>query len=121
MAEVLSVMFPEGIAETIAEYAADVIEWETVYGSAEIYKTKHILTYGGGPEGGYVYFYREREPGWYEWQREWFKPPVYSKVVGVIAIFWDDGVERIGVVPYDYEPPEDEEITIMSDDIMQEQ
>ncbi len=34
------------------------------YGSVNIYKTEHVVTYGGGPEGGYVYFYKERDPGW---------------------------------------------------------
>ena len=34
----------------------DEIEWETLYGWTMIYQTKHYLTYGGGPEGGYVYF-----------------------------------------------------------------
>jgi hypothetical protein len=124
MTEVLSAMFPPGVAETIDEYATDateVVEWMTVYGATEIYKTKHIITYGGGPEGGYVYFYRERVAGWYEWHRDWMQPPAYTKVDGQIAIFWADGVERIGVVPWDYEPEEDEDITIMTDDIMQEQ
>ena len=34
----------------------DEIEWETLYGWTVIYQTKHYITYGGGPEGGYVYF-----------------------------------------------------------------
>ncbi|MFM7989092.1 MAG: hypothetical protein ACKPKO_58240, partial [Candidatus Fonsibacter sp.] len=36
-----------------------------------IYKTKHIVLYDGGPEGGYVYFYKERRPIWYRWERNW--------------------------------------------------
>ncbi len=55
------------------------MEWETVYGSAKIYKSKHLVTYGGGPEGGYVYFYKERDPGWYRWHRTWFQPPTYTR------------------------------------------
>ena len=90
-----------------------------MYGSTVIYKTKHMITYGGGPEGGYVYFYQEREAGWYKWERGWFQEPAYEKVDGQVAIFWDDGVERIGVVPHDYEPDEDEDITIMDDELMQ--
>ena len=35
---------------------ADDIEWETLYGWITIYQTKHYITYGGGPEGGYVYW-----------------------------------------------------------------
>ena len=43
----------------------------------------------------------------------------YTKVDGQIAIWWDDDVEKIGVVPHDYEPDEDEDIRVMDDDIMQ--
>ena len=34
----------------------DEDEWETLYGCTEIYETQHYLTYGGSPEGGYVFF-----------------------------------------------------------------
>ena len=120
MAELLNQLFPEGIAENIADFILPPpIEWTTVYGSTKIYQTKHIVTYGGGSEGGFVYFYREREAGWYSWGRGWFQPAVYTKVDGKIAIWWDDDVERIGVVPHDYEPDEDEDIRVMDDDIMQ--
>ena len=119
MAELLNQLFPDDIAVNIAEYIPPPIEWTTVYGSTKIYQTKHIVTYGGGPEGGFVYFYREREAGWYSWDRGWFQQAVYTKVDGKIAIWWDDDVERIGVVPHDYEPDEDEDIRIMDDDIMQ--
>ena len=120
MAELLNQLFPEGIAENIADFILPPpIEWSTVYGSTKIYQTKHIITYGGGPEGGFVYFYREREAGWYSWDRGWFQQAVYTKVDGKIAIWWDDDVERIGVVPHDYEPDEDEDIRVMDDDIMQ--
>ena len=117
MTEMLNELFPDDIAENIAEFMPVVIEWATVHGSTEIYKTKHIITYGGGPEGGFVYFYREREAGWYSWDRGWFQSAVYTKVDGQIAIWLDDDVERIGVVPHDYEPGEDE--TIMDDELMQ--
>ena len=121
MVEVLSHVFPEGVVDHIAELIPEdpEIEWEEVFGSTVIYKTKHLITFGGGPEGGYVYFYREREAGWYKWERGWFQPPAYTKVDGQIAIFWDDGVERIGVVPHDYEPEDGDDITIMDDDLMQ--
>jgi hypothetical protein len=120
MAEVLNQILPEGLAEQIAEYAAPDVEWETVYGSKMIWRTKHFITYDGGPEGGYVYFYKEREAGWYKWERGWFQPPTYTEVDGQIAIWWDDDrVERIGVVPHDYEPDEDKNIVIMDDEIMQ--
>ena len=117
MAELLNQLFPEGIVENIADFIPPPIDWSTVHGSTKIYQTKHIITYGGGPEGGFVYFYREREAGWYSWDRGWFQPAVYTKVDGKIAVWWDDDVEKIGVVPHDYEPGEDE--TIMDDELMQ--
>ena len=47
----------------------------------------HYITHGGGPEGGYVYFYREREAGWYKWERDWLRPPTYTKLeTGVVAM-----------------------------------
>ena len=120
MTEILNQLFPDDIAVNIAEYIPPPIDWTTVYGSTVIYKTKHIITFGGGPDGGFVYFYREREAGWYSWTRDWFRSPVYTKVDGKIAIWWDDdGVEKISVVPPDYEPDADDNIRIMEDDIMQ--
>ena len=122
MTEVLSQIFPEGVAENIVEFIPEQedVAWETVYGSTTIYRTKHLITYGGGPEGGYVYFFRERAPGWYSRHRDWFKEAEYTKLDGrVLAIWWDDGVERIGVVPLDYEPDEDEDITILDNEHME--
>ena len=117
MTEVLNLVFPEGIVDLIAELVPQdpEVEWESLYGSTTIYRTKHFITYGGGPEGGYVYFYREREAGWYSWERNWGTPPVYTKVEGQIAFCFGDS-ELIAVVPHDYEPPEDEEIIIASED-----
>ena len=121
MVQALTRFLPDDMLDRIAAYyAAPEIEWDTVYGSTMIYKTKHIITYGGGPDGGYVYFYKERESGWYSWERGWHTPPSYQKLDGQIAIWWDDGTEKIGVVPHDYEPDEDEDITIMSAEIMEE-
>ena len=122
MTEVLSQIFPEGVAENIVEFIPEQedVAWETVYGSTTTYRTKHFITYGGGPEGGYVYFFRERAPGWYSWHRDWFKEAEYTKLDGrVLAIWWDDGVERMGVVPLDYEPDEDEDITILDNEHME--
>jgi len=122
MTEVLSQIFPEGVAENIVEFIPEQedVAGETVYGSTTIYRTKHIITYGGGPEGGYVYFFRERAPGWYSWHRDWFKEAVYTKLDGqVLAVWWDDGVERVGVVPLDYEPDENEDIRILDNEHME--
>ena len=70
MVEVLNQILPEGVVDQIAELIPEdpEIEWDTVYGTTVIWRTKHTITYGGGPEGGYVYFYRERERGWYKWE-----------------------------------------------------
>ena len=101
------------------------MDWETVFGNVEIYQTKHIVTYGGGPEGGYVYFYKERDPGWYTWHRDWFKPPTYTKILTgqVATLFTEDGVEKIGVLPDNWEELELEEgadVVVLSDEVMQE-
>ena len=48
------------------------VEWEEIAGFTMIYKTQHLQAFSsgrGGPEGGYVYFYKERLPGWYRWNR----------------------------------------------------
>jgi hypothetical protein len=117
--------FPSEVVELIAEYAAedvlDTLEWEATFGTTTIYRTKHIITYGGGPEGGYVYFYKEREAGWYEWERDWFGPPTYTKVDGLMLQRFDaDGVEYLAVAPHGFEYQGDVEITILDDDLMQE-
>ena len=47
------------------------------------------------------FFFREREPGWYRWSRNWGSSPVYDKVVdGQVAVKWQDGVEHVGVLPH---------------------
>ena len=54
MAQVLRSVFPEELIDHIAALMPEDhrIEWETVYGATLIYRTKHFVTYGGGPEGG---------------------------------------------------------------------
>ena len=71
MSVALSTILPLDIVSRISEFAQrhHTFNWETVYGSTVIYKTKHVSTYGGGPAGEYVYFYREREPDWYASER----------------------------------------------------
>jgi hypothetical protein len=117
--------FPSEVVELIAEYAAedvlDTLEWEATCGTTTIYRTKHVLTYGGGPEGGYVYFYKEREAGWYEWERRWGRPPTYTKVDGLmVQKFDEDCVEYLAVAPQDFEYNGDADIHILDDDLMQE-
>ena len=58
-----------------------------------IYKTKHLQTYSGGPEGGYVYFYKERLPGWYRWNRTWNREPTCAFIGdGIVAGKWSGDV-----------------------------
>ena len=90
-----------------------------------IYKTKHIATCRWNDEGGYVYFYKERLPGWYRWNRTWGRAPIYTYIDdGVVDVKWSNGIEYMGVLPLDYDQydwcdDDDEDVTIMDDDIMQ--
>ena len=77
MVEALRYIMPDGVVEDIDAFIPrrPEIEWEAVYGSTTIYATQRFITHGGGPGGGYVYFYRERPAGWYRWERSWGAPP----------------------------------------------
>ena len=72
-----------------------------------------------------MYFYKEREAGWYKWERDWFRPPTYTKLeTGVVAmIIMEDGAERIGVLPDNWEElmqfDEDWTVIIGDDETMQ--
>ena len=128
MVEALLHILPLDIVDRIADLVPrrPEVEWETVYGITVIYKTRHIITYGGGPEGGYVYFYKERCPGWYKWERTWGTEPTYTKIPsGQVATTWIDDTEYIGILPddgYDWNNDEDDndDITILHDDMMQD-
>lgn len=102
MASALLNVFDQHVAEHILAFVPEdrEPEIECVYGSFRIDGVKHIITYGGGPEGGYVYFYEGRERGWYRWHRTWFQEATYTKVDdGQVAFFLnDDGSEYIGVI-----------------------
>ena len=54
----LNNLLPDELMNRIGSFVGvpERFEWETVYGSIEIDKTNHFITFGGGPEGGYVYF-----------------------------------------------------------------
>ena len=98
------------------------VEWVKVARWQMIYKTKHIVTYRLDDEGGYVYFYKERQPGWYKWNRTWGREPVYTYIdEGVVAVRWLDDIEYMGVLPFDYDQYDwrDEDMIIMDDDRMQ--
>ena len=124
MALALLNVFDESIVQNIQDLLPadpDPLEdFETLYGSTRIYQTKHYITYGGGPEGGYVYFYRERKAGWYKWNCNWGEKPTYEKLqTGVVAMIIDsDGSERIGVLPDNWEElyEFDDELTVIVGD-----
>ena len=114
-------VFDDSILQNIQDFIPQqTIDWETLYGKRRIYQTDHYITYGGGPEGGYVYFYREREAGWYSWNREWFQQMTYTKLDdGLLVAFEidEDACESIAVVHEGFECELDEyEIMIIGDD-----
>ena len=47
----LAGLFNDHIIEKIVSFynPCPGVEWEQVYGSRQIYRTTHLLTYGGGP------------------------------------------------------------------------
>ena len=95
-------VFHDSILQNIQDFIPEqTIEWQTLYGKCRIYQTDHFITYGGGPEGGYVYFYREREAGWFYKHRDWLEKPAYTKIEDGIVVFRidDDGCEFVYVAP----------------------
>ena len=81
-----------------------------------LYNTKHLIAYAGGGKGGYVYFYKERLPGWYRWNRRWGRDPTYAYIDdGIVTARWSGDVEYMGVLPdnydeYDWVDDEDENL-----------
>ncbi len=119
-AAVLNVSIIQNIQDYIPQRFSD---WEALYGKFCIYQTDHYITYGGGPEGGYVIFYREQQAGWYYWNKDWHGKPEYTKIdEGIVAFRIDeDGCEFVAVVPdmWQQEQDEDEVIIIGDDEEMQ--
>jgi len=110
MALALLNMFDELVVERIQDFLPEdppdpFEDFDRLYGTVQIYQTKHYVTHSGGPEGGFVYFYREREAGWYRWSRNWGTPPAYTKLeTGVVLmVSYPDGSERIGIAPDNWE------------------
>ena len=78
---------------------------------------KHYITYGGGPEGGYVYFASQSLPkglrtkgrpgksSWFKWHRDWFQEAVYTKIrEGQVAfLIHADNSEQITILPERWE------------------
>ena len=103
------------------------VDWEMVEGCKFIYKAKHILLYDGGPEGS-VYFYKERRPRWYRWERNWGEEPRYTYIDdGPVAVRWSGDVEYIAVLPANYEDYnwddyyEEDDMRILDSDFMEDQ
>jgi hypothetical protein len=125
MTEVLNTIFPDLVVEQIESFLPawdEDLEWHQIYGTITIFRTKHYLTYGGGPEGGYVYFFRERQPGWYRWHRNWGTEPIYERCQGhLLQRFDEDGMEYVAEVPEDYEynGPEDNDIQELPNWVME--
>jgi len=106
MAVALLSVIDESIVENFQEIIPPDFEWVTLYVAERIYQTKYYITYCGGPEGGYVYFYKERAAGWYKWHKDWFREPEYAKLeegTVVAVIIKEDGSEQIGIVPENWE------------------
>ena len=99
MATALLNVLPAPVVDNVLAFVP--IDRDSLYGTATIDGVKHCVTYGGGPEGGYVYLPRQ---GWCKWHREWFQRPSYTKVQhGEVAFLLNaDGSEGIAVIPFDW-------------------
>jgi hypothetical protein len=127
---VLQSIFPNEIADRISEFAAEVEEeeeeeeespfdWDVVWGTVEIYRTRHIITWDGiRGQGGYVFLYREHRAGWYRWNRLG-EHPRYEMLDGTLAQkIEDDRTEYLAEVPLDFEYDGEEDIIILDDELM---
>ena len=100
----LKSVFDSGVVNNISAFVpVDEFEIDTLFGFTHIAGVKHYITYGGGPEGGFVYFASQR-PGkssWFKWHRDWFKETVYTKIrEGQVAfLIHADGSEQIAILP----------------------
>ena len=127
----LKSVFESGVVNNILAFVpVDNFEIDTLFGFTHIAGVKHYITYGGGPEGGFVYFASQR-PGkssWFTWHRDWFKEAVYTKVKkGQVAfLMHSDGSEHITILPDNWDTEVDlealaETVIIADDFYMQEQ
>ena len=100
----LKTVFDAHVMSQIMSFVpVDDFQIKTLFGSTTFSGAKHYVTYGGGPEGGFVYFLSRRrgKGGWYRWHRDWFKKAVYTKVVeGQVAfLIQAGGSEQIAILP----------------------
>ena len=104
----LKSVFDSNVLANIAAFVPeDNFEIDTLFGFTHIGGVEHYITYGGGAEGGFVYFTSQR-PGkssWFTWHRDWFKEAVYTKVKkGQVAFHMhSDGSEQITILPDTWE------------------
>ena len=106
MATALFNVLPAPVVEHVLSFVPkDQPEIFSLDGSTQIFNKKHYVTYGGCPEGGFVYLTACRKPGWYRWHREWCTKPQYTRVTKGQAAFLinADGSEEIAVIPEDYD------------------
>ena len=124
-------MFDSGIVDNIMAFVpVDDFEIDTLFDFTHTSGVKHYITYGGGPEGGFVYFTSQR-PGkssWFTWHRDWFKEAVYTKVKkGQVAFHMhSDGSEQITILSDNWDTEVDlealaETVIIADDCFMQDQ
>ena len=118
----LNVFDANVVFNILAMVPPDEPEISTLYGVTQIFGSKHYVTYGGGPEGGFVYLPRSRKPGWYKWHRDWFQKPRYTYIEkGQVAfLIQPDGSEEMAILPANWENTVDleelAEIVIVADE-----
>ena len=126
MAAALLSVFDVDVVQNIHDFIPrrPHVDWEEIGGYTMIYKTNHLMTYTGRGDGGYVYSYKERLPGWYRWNRIWGREPTYAYIDdGIVAVKWTGDVEYIGVLPDNYEDfdwldEEDDVLGTLTDDVI---
>lgn len=131
MATALLNVLPAPVVEHVLAFVP--IDRDNLCGTTTIDGVKHFVTYGGGPEGGYVYLPGKGEPlasgasgqGWHKWRRDWYQEAIYNKVEhGQVAFLINaDGSEEIAVIPFDWgdEAYDLAETVIFADDAFMEE
>ena len=120
-------LFDANVVQNIMAYVPLNLDFYPLFGTTTIYRKKHYVTYGGGPEGGFVYFTTGREQGWYKWHRGDGEKATYERVEkGQVAFLINaDGSEEIGVLPEGWENAVDiddlAEMVIIADDAYMEE
>ena len=105
MACALLNVFDAPVVQNIMSFVPPDPEFDTLYGTVEIKDVRHYITYGGVPQGGFVYFADQEKQGWYRWDRDYFQEASYTKIETgqVVFLVHEDGSEEIGVLPDNWE------------------